>query len=96
MQKSQRRITNGLYRNIKALYTTVSGHLKGFHHEYENENESGREGNEILSNDDDDMNRKLKPVWKKHYNDIVSNLKRDVRNMRYRVLALLNRHLKDG
>lgn len=95
MQDNQRRINNGVYHNVRSLYFAVSGQLRGFQREYENENESWREGSETPSNDDDDVNRKLKPIWKKHYRDIIRDLKRDVREMRYRVLALLNRHFKD-
>lgn len=89
MQNNQRYIKQSLRANIQSLYSSITKKLRRSNREYETENESGREGSE-----DENLNLKLLPLWRQHYRDIMKDVEKNIREMRYRVLALLNRHFK--
>ena len=96
MRKDQRVIRQRVKQAIKFLYTSVSRRI-GNYQETEGENEMTHATNlmgEIPSNDDDDLNRQLKPLWLLQYRSMVRDLETNIKRMRYKVLMMVNRHLR--
>lgn len=46
-------------------------------------------GVEMRSGEEEDLNKMLLPLWRKHYREIITNLNKNVKDMRYTVLATL-------
>ncbi|KAL4225837.1 Protein monoglycylase ttll8 [Mactra antiquata] len=79
MQNNQRFIKQSLRKTVRNLYWSVTTKLRRGSYEYETENESGREGGE-----DEDLNRKLLPIWRQNYHEIMKDIENNVREMSVR------------
>ncbi|KAH3881155.1 uncharacterized protein LOC127873091 [Dreissena polymorpha] len=92
MRQCQRYTRSVVHDDLNLLYTSVTSRLRYYGGEFEHEVESQKEANENGSSETLDINRTLKPLWVTQYLRIMRHLDLNIRDMRYKVLATLNRH----
>ena len=97
MIRNQRRIRQQVQNSVKHLYVGITRQIRR-QQESDTEsilyNEAVNPNAELPSHDDDDINRLLIPIWRRQYSDLIRNVGRDVKHMRYQVLMMVNRHLR--
>ena len=96
MKHDQRHIKRTVHNAILDMYIEMSlvlQHIQESDLESVYRESSSPQGSDTLSNDEENINNVLKPLWRKHYQNILAGVESSVRQMRYTVLKLVNKQL---